>query len=117
MSCCLVTMKNSIRFSVKFTLGLLYKVNLVLILLTVKSRTKLAMKKKLLLKQIFTYFNRYILSYGLYKEYVWILFKVFFLIIMVVIIYMVNIFTTRENRVLSFNSSIQTTYRRVACAP
>lgn len=88
-----------------------------LILLTVKSRTKLAMKKKLLLKQIFTYFNRYILSYELYKEYVWILFKVFFLIIMVVIIYMVNIFTTRENRVLSFNSSIQTTYRRVACAP
>jgi hypothetical protein len=39
------------------------------------------------------------------------LLKVFLLIIMVVIIYMVNILTTRENRVLSFNSIIQTTRR------
>jgi hypothetical protein len=64
--------------------------------------------KKLLLKQILTYFNRYILRFGLSKEYVWMLLKVFLLIIMVVIIYMVNILTTRENRVLSFNSIIQT---------
>ena len=67
--------------------------------------------KKLLLKQILTYFNRYILRFGLSKEYVWMLLKVFLLIIMVVIIYMVNILTTRENRVLSFNSIIQTTRR------
>ena len=39
------------------------------------------------------------------------LLKVFLLIIMVVIIYMVNILTTRENRVLSFNSIIQTNRR------
>ena len=36
---------------------------------------------------------------------------------MAVIIYMVNIFTTRENRVLSFNSSTQTYRSLLAVSP